>query len=127
MKRDWDLLKTQLICIEDDCFSEILDESKWPNDLDKKEEEYRQLYHLKMLNESGFIDGVTVKMTPNGTFVYWVTKPMLTMPGHDFLEILRSKTIWNKVKSLGKDKGIELSISSIKFLAVEAMRHLMNG
>ncbi len=125
MKRDWDLIKKQLLCIEDDRFSEILDESKWPNDLDKKKEEIRQLYQLKLLREARFIEGVEVKIRSNGDLIFWPIKPMLTMAGHDFLEILRSQTIWSKVKSLAKDQGIALSISSIKFFAGEAMRRLM--
>lgn len=128
MKRDWDLLRKQLIAIEEDrnVFSEISDKSKWQNEAERENEEIRQLGHLKLLIDDGLVEGIYIKRGMDGHFIFAATNPALTMAGHDLLEALRSPKLWEKIKSLAKNNGIELSVFAVKYLAEKALSSLIN-
>jgi hypothetical protein len=39
--------------------------------------------------------------------------PELTWEGHELLAMLRSKPVWEKIKSTAQEKGIELSFDTV--------------
>jgi hypothetical protein len=74
------------------------------------------IYHLKMLSDVSYIQGVTFMTTDQG----WVAAPSyprLTWDGHEFLETVRPKSVWVKIKKFVSDKGIGLTIDAIKIAA----------
>lgn len=46
------------------------------------------------------------------------------MEGHDLLETIRTDTIWNKIKNISKDKGVELTFDTIKRFSILALDSL---
>ena len=42
----------------------------------------------------------------------------LTWEGHDFLDAIRSDTVWNKTKTLLKEKTLGMSFNIIKKIAI---------
>ena len=133
MKRDWDLIRELLTGIEEDkdIFANLPDEPSWG---DISEEEFLKLQaayltfsrrffgHLELLVESGYVDGIQLSRSADGRFSYGLSDPRLTMIGHDLLDTMRSETVWEKVKSTAKSKGIELTLDSIKALASWAIK-----
>jgi hypothetical protein len=47
--------------------------------------------------------------------------PASTWAGHDLLHTLRSKTVWQRIKTTAKDKGIELTFDAVKSLGKVAV------
>ncbi len=133
MKRDWDLIRKQLTDIEEenDLFSEVPPKPVWENkewDIFEKEQndqraiEARIFGHLELLVNTGYIDGLQVVRSADGLFSYSLHSPRLTMAGHDLLDTMRSATIWEKIKTTAKTKGVELTFDAIKALGAVALK-----
>lgn len=133
MKRDWDLIRKLLTDVEEDndLFSEVPPEPVWENkewDIYEKEiNEHRVIEgrifgHLELLVNTGYIDGLQVVRSADGLFSYGLHSPRLTMAGHDLLDTMRSTTIWEKIKTTAKTKGIELTFDAIKALGAVALK-----
>ncbi len=127
MKRDWDLIRKQLTDVEEenDLFSEIPPEPDGTNqewdtyETQLKEHraiESRIFGHFELLVDNGYIDGLQVLRSGDGVFHYGLRSPRLTMAGHDLLDTIRSATIWEKIQSTAKAKGIKLTFDAIKSL-----------
>jgi hypothetical protein len=141
LKRDWDLIRDQLLAIEEDrdfkteVLGSVANEPTWVDGqseadylaalADHRAREERVFGHLRLLIENGFIDGVNVQMALSGEYLFSLWKPRLTMAGHDLLDTMRSRTLWERVKSTAKEKGLELTFDSIKALAGVALKGLV--
>jgi hypothetical protein len=138
MKRDWDLIRKQLTDIEEekDIFADLPRQTpKWEDG--ETEEEYSKRYsesrsienrilgHLELLIDSGFIEGIQIIRSLDGAMHYARSNPRLTMPGHDLLDTIRSATVWNKVKEVAKNKGLELSFDTVKLLAGTVLKQII--
>ena len=100
MKRNMDLIRKILIRIEEyPHFPEIV--SRKPEisiDVPGHDEEEIN-YHLKLLSQAGLI-----LTSSGGTLSYrWVQG--LTWQGHEFLELMKKDTYWNKAKEAMKETG----------------------
>jgi hypothetical protein len=126
MERDWDLLRKQLEAIEQEhhVLADILDKAKWANEVEREKEEVRQLGHLELLIDERLVEGIHIGRDVNGHFIFSNVNPRLTMAGHDLLDTLRSPKLWEQIKSSARENGIELTISAIKYLAVEALQRI---
>ncbi|MEX8518011.1 MAG: DUF2513 domain-containing protein [Leptothrix sp. (in: b-proteobacteria)] len=133
MKRDWDLIRKQLTDVEEenDLFSEIPPEPVWTDQVwdtcETQLKEYRAIEsrifgHYELLVDNGYIDGLQVLRSADGLFSYGLHSPRLTMSGHDLLDTMRSTTIWEKIKTTAKTKGIELTFDAIKALGTFALK-----
>jgi len=136
MKRDWDFVRELLTDIEGDkdIFAGFPDEPKWgdfnESEFQRQLSEYRTLErrffgHLELLVDNGYVEGIDLMRSADGHFAYGLSDPRLTMAGHDLLDTMRSKTVWEKVKSTAKSKGIELTLDSIKALAAWTLKSLL--
>lgn len=133
MKRDWDLIRKQLTDVEEenDLFSDvpaepIYKDQDWDT-YEKQLKEFRAIEgrifgHFELLVENGYIDGLQIARSLDGQFHYGLHSPRLTMKGHDLLDTMRSATIWEKIKSTAKKKGIELTFDAIKTIGVAALK-----
>lgn len=135
MKRDWDLLRKQLTDIEEEneLFSDLpieptIGDKPWDtyeNELaEYRKAENRLFGHYELLIKAGYIEGLTVKRTPDGQFCLSVHSPRLTMAGHDLLDTMRSAGIWEKIKESAKAKGVELTFDVIKALGALALKQI---
>jgi hypothetical protein len=126
MERDWDLLRKQLGAIEQEyhVLADVLDKTKWLNEAEREKEETRQLGHIELLIDNGLVEGIHLGRDINGHYIFSNVNPRLTMAGHDLLDTLRSPKLWEQIKSSARKNGIELTISAIKYLAVEALQRI---
>ncbi len=100
--RDWDLIKV------------IFQEIKKSDDpasiaFDKSINEVKLFQHVLMLHESGLINADIDKTVGGDSF----TLNRITMSGHDFCEKIENDTMWQKIKTVAKEKSIGLSVDTI--------------
>jgi hypothetical protein len=107
MKRDMDLARDLLLQISEDSI---------------REEEWDQqaIYHLKMLTDAGYVQGIKFMSTYDGD-LFALANPQLTWNGHEFLDNIRSKSVWDRIKGTVKSRGLDLSLEAIKIAAPEAI------
>jgi len=137
MKRDWDLLRKQLTDIEEDrdVLADLPDEPKLDNfaswdEYEPKFKAYqtenrRILGHLELLIDNGYVEGIQILRGMDNTFSYGLHDPRLTMAGYDLLDTMRSQPVWEKIKSMAKTKGIELTFDVIKSFSVLAIKQII--
>jgi hypothetical protein len=115
MKRDWDLIREVLIELEAlDTHNDRKDyeiERGKPRDTDAMAEQALLLF------KSRFIEGIDAN-TFDGPAVI---ARGLTWEGHDLLQTIRSKPVWERVKKIAEEKGIELTFDAVKQLAAKAL------
>lgn len=117
MKRNWDLVRTILIKLE---------EKANPKDYTHAHEisGYDALtvaYHYKLLGDAGLIE--VINMSGLTDLNYSAT--MLTWQGHEFLDKIRNETVWNKVKSTIQSKSLDLSFDAIKTVATTVISSML--
>ena len=109
MKRDMDLVRLILLEVEQhaDGRSQLqLDIPGYPPEI--------VTYHIRLLNEAELIRAVLALS---------IAHPIdLTWKGHEFLNNVRSDTIWMKVKDLVGDKLGTVSLAVVQEVATSAAR-----
>ena len=78
--------------------------------------------HVMMLWQGGYIDGANAGDLGGPHLM----APELTWQGHDLLDTLRSKPVWDRIKVTAKDKGIELTFDAVKALGKTALDYVLN-
>lgn len=138
MKRDWDLIRQQLTDIEEeeDLFKNLPKEPKWT---DQTEAQYMEQYksynqvtnrtlgHLELLINAGYVEGITIVRSADGEMHYGTHSPRLTMEGHELLDTMRSRSVWEKVKTKAKAEGLELTFDAIKQLSSWAIKGMLGS
>lgn len=119
MKRNWDLIRKILSSIE------ALPDTKSRLDPDQiigySAEEVS--YHMNMLDQAGLIDA---RCTKGADTSLVCVATSLTWQGHEFLERIKRETVWNKVKEVAMNKGVDLSIDVIKALSAQVIASLIS-
>jgi hypothetical protein len=105
MKRDMELVRALLFNTE---VEGQVDLSKWS--------EGEQLYHLDIMIEANLLKGTT-RQSENGDIALAVIQ-RLTWDGHEFLDSVRSDTIWKKTKGELAKFGSSVSFSVLSHLVV---------
>jgi DNA-binding PadR family transcriptional regulator len=77
-------------------------------------------YHLKLLEEAGFIDGIDVEAWDDDGPSLILLR--LTWAGHDFLDSVRDDKIWTDVRGHLRKVGGSAAIEVVKALAVGAAK-----
>jgi predicted transcriptional regulator len=72
-------------------------------------------YHIMQLHQAGFIKAHDTTTTAG--FSWEATT--LTWEGHEFLDAIRSDTVWKKIKDTVKEKGVEMPFAILKSLALK--------
>ncbi|MBW3130722.1 DUF2513 domain-containing protein [Hymenobacter profundi] len=72
-------------------------------------------YHLQIMYEAGFINAEPIQSQKGR--LYSLLPFRLTWQGHEFLDTIRSKKTWSRIKSIVQSKGLDLSFEVIKKLA----------
>ena len=121
MKRDWDVIRKILLKVEDAPAGEGV------NLHDFAESERPEVsYNAELLYEVGFvtasISNQVGKVEARDFTIY-----RMNWAGHDFLDAVRSDTIWKKTKKLISSKGGNMTYEVIKSLAIELTRKAVLG
>lgn len=114
MKRNWDAIREVLIAIEDDNYDEYLEDSENQDIIIK---------NTALLIQAGFIDGKILNSIDMNADVLVND---LTWQGHELLDTIRSKPVWDKIKSTALDKGLELTFDTVRAIGAKVIQ-LMIG
>lgn len=121
MKRNWDTIRELLIKVEECTLpTEMIRLSDFP-----KERAAEISYHMSLLIEAGLVNGQTVQTI--GPEVKDFFAQRLTWQGHEFLDTIRSNTVWERTKKTFIEKGLEMSFDLVKTVAKEAATAIMKG
>jgi hypothetical protein len=118
MKRDMNLIRGVLIETEklpdDGAFHDISVEGFTEAEISN---------HVRLCDEAGFLDAqdLTTLMA-----VCWKPK-RLTYEGHEFLDGIRSDTVWEKTKALTLKSTGTLTIEGLKFALPHVLKALIGG
>lgn len=124
MKREWDLIREILIEVEELSSEERKRKSFSCNSQQKEDAATIKIEHIKLLRTSGFLSG-EAKTSISGTWS--LSNPELTWEGHELLEKMRSAPLWERIKEMATQKGLEMTFDVIKKFAEPALSSLLNG
>ena len=109
MKRDWELIRKIMLAIEaSPCDMQVSSFSIKDYDPEIVG------YHIKLLSDALLVEAIN---SSSDETMYEYYAQDLTLAGHEFLDNIRSDTNWNKIKTLIKGKGGELTFETIKAAA----------
>lgn len=74
--------------------------------------------HIRLLVEAKLIEGY-----PKGSGALFASR--LTWDGHQFLAVLRSQSLWSRIKSEAKDRGLHLSFDLVRALGARLLETLL--
>jgi len=117
MKRNWDVIREVLLVIE------ALDPKKFEGhhyDV-AEDDEQRTAAHAVLLWKAGFVEGRSAG-SDDGPYVI---ASGLTWQGHDLLQTIQSKPVWEKIKTTAQEKGVELTFEVVKRLGSMALDSIL--
>lgn len=122
MKRDWDSVRFLLTSLE---ALPNTDHYLSLSDFEFADEEavYSTSYHIELLIEAGLVDGKMLYTMDGGPTDFSAFR--LTWAGHEFLDAIRSDTVWNKTKETFATKGLDMTFETIKAVAAAAMTSML--
>ena len=116
MKRDWDVIREVLIEVEG-----LSDDSRDQFTYSEGESDAAKVAHVLLLWKAGFLEGLDAGGLDGAALL----SPELTWQGHDLLDTLRSKAVWERIKTTAKEKGIELTFDTVKALGKLALDYVL--
>lgn len=120
MTRDMDLVRKILLTIEERYVDVAL------YDLEIEGSDMKTVaYHCYLLHQAGLIKAYKGQYADDELYSFGVGA--LTWEGHDFLDKIRSDTVWNKTKSVIKDKGLPLIIETVREISSAIITGMMQG
>ena len=117
MQRDWELIRKILTEAEKKQPGQMLMHSEIDG--------YDPLVvsaHIAMLDDSGYLKARMVRGT---AIVLNATVLAITHKGYDLLDTMRSTSLWDRIKHMAKDKGIELTFEVVKTLGAVALEQTL--
>ncbi len=121
MKRNWDTIRELLTKVEECTLpAEMVRLSNF-----QKERAAEISYHMSLLIEVGLVKGQMVQTI--GPEVKDFIAQRLTWQGHEFLDAIRSDTVWEKTKKIFLDKGVEMTFDLVRTIAKEAATAILKG
>jgi hypothetical protein len=113
MKRDWDCIRAILVALEEKGDAE----SKIRSNAIEGFDAANAAYNMKLLIQANLIEGGDFKPGLS------IAKGM-TWEGHELLDKMRSEQLWNRIKTMAREKGVSLSLEAVKFLGTHALSHV---
>jgi len=121
VKRNWDTIRELLTKVEECTLpSETVRLAHFPTD-----REAEISYHISLLIEAGLVHGQMSQTITPGVWDFLAKR--LTWDGHEFLDSIRSETVWARTKKAFLDKGVEMSFDLVKICAKEVATTLLKG
>lgn len=115
MKRDWDLIRDVLVEVEALNPATFDDLRYGPLRISANAAKDAQAV---LLWKAGFIEGVDASSMDQEDSVL---AQRLTWSGHELLDTIRSKPVWEKIKSTAQEKGLDLTFDTVIALGKSAV------
>lgn len=125
MKRDWKVIKAVLEELEPLKISEGMAFSvHYKGDQESTYEEIHKFEMALLLLEQEYIKGFESKSL--GVTYKSISNVNLTWKGHDLLDTLNDKKVWNKIKEIAVNKGVDVTFSTLGALQTAAIASILN-
>lgn len=116
MQRDWDLIRSILTEAEKKQPGEMM--------MDSDVADYDPALvrgHIWMLHEAGYLRG---KFNRGTSVIVSAIVLEITFKGYDLLDTIRTASVWEKIKRIAKEKGLELTFDVVKELGTVAIKQI---
>lgn len=113
MKRDMDLVRSILFRMEEHDYED--DGSISADSFEPEYTERQVMHHFGLLWKAGLIDAMDASAARGEYYI----PTAITWQGHEFLDAVRSQSIWNQVKTKAKDFGGFVPLEIAKLLAIQ--------
>lgn len=120
MTRDMELIRKILFAIEEQ-FVDVAIYNLQIEGYDNKS----VAYHCDLLFQAGLIKDYKAQYADDELYYFAVSS--LTWEGHDYLDKIRSETVWNKTKSLISEKGLPFMIDTVSTVASALVATMVQG
>ena len=121
MKRNWDTIRELLTKVEECTLpTEMVRLSNFPS-----ERSAEVSYHMALLIEAGLVNGHISQ--ERGAAARDFIAQRLTWEGHEFLDGIRSDTVWQKTKKTFTEQGVSMTFDLVKAFAKEAAVALLKA
>lgn len=121
MKRNWDTIRELLTKVEECTLpSDVIRLDCFP--LERASE---ISYHMTLLIEAGLVNGQLSQTI--GPEIKDFIAQRLTWKGHEFLDAIRSDTVWQKTKKAFVDEGLSMTLDLVKEVAVSIIKTTLSG
>ena len=128
MTLNYDCVRDLLLCLEENitCETEIVSQNVRFNTVSlnivcKSLPDYSReeiAYTAMKLKEAGYIE---TQVIGNSSHISSISFEDITFSGHQYLDSIKSSTVWEEVKQTFKSKAIELSFNAIAAVAKSIM------
>lgn len=122
MRMDWKIIRGLLEKFEDESISDYLStvgalpDSVQLENFDTREnlkseakaQEKLIFGHLLLCLDGEFVEGLQIKTGTNFDYSYGLCSPRLTLRGHELLEKLKNRTVWEKLNRARRRSGFRL-------------------
>lgn len=137
MKTDFNLFRDILTAIEEDRLPQFMimlgNSEDWRSGLDsdqlkatEQKREHDYFKHLKLLIDSGIVEGVVVKQSADLMFSVGYYDPTITIAGADFYNALKSSRVLTALKAMASRINVDLSVNFILDNARAAISSLVS-
>jgi hypothetical protein len=123
VKRDLDLIRELLLFLERKPTPSIIE------DTDISIAGYESLaiqYHLLIMAQADLIDCEKMRSSSTPERIIRVMPFGLTWKGHEYLDAVRDKTVWNKVKAIAGEKSADLVFGAAVAIGKAAIKEAAN-
>lgn len=121
MKRDWDVIRELLTKLEErDRADSFLTLAELP-----AEGAAAYSYNMELLLEAELVEGSTQQSLSPGPIPFLARR--LTWKGHEFLDAVRSDTVWNRTKTSIAEQGLSMTFDLVKTVASRWALSLIPG
>jgi hypothetical protein len=121
MKRNWDTIRDLLTKVEACTLpTDMVKLSDFP-----EEQAAEVSYHMELLIDAGLVNGQMSKSLGPEIKSFFARK--LTWEGHEFLDGIRSDTVWEKTKKVFVEQGVSMTFDLVKEGAKSVGSALLNA
>lgn len=84
-------------------------------------------YHMRLLKEAGLIEALIKESKSGDNQISIALADRLTWRGHELLDTIRQKTVWEKVKTFGKEKIGPLTFEAVLEIGKAVVKDALTG
>lgn len=119
MKRNWDVIREVLITVEG---LDTRSSEEYHYDV-SEDDANRVAEHAVLLWKAGYLEGADASSVDGP----YLIATGLTWGGHELLETMRSKPVWENIKTIAQQQGVELTFEAVKTIASMAWKATLGG
>ncbi|WP_085314612.1 DUF2513 domain-containing protein [Derxia lacustris] len=109
MKRDWEIIRTVLLKLEE---APTANTNLTPNKLPEYAEQ-EVAYNMRLLDQAGYVNGKFLESKSGNGAIHAAIVTNMTIAGHELLDTIRSESVWSKTKETFKSKGLDMTFDLV--------------